>query len=98
MAAKFEKSKNYDLDKMQLIEKVKIALEKCKFNIKSIDENSGIIHAKSKLSFWSWIEKIDIKIGDNGSVSMKSECSLPTQIIDWGKNKRNVKKFFNALG
>lgn len=98
MATKFEKSKKYSLDKAQLIEKVQIALEKCKFIINNIDEGNGKIYAKSKLSLWSWTEKIDVTVEDNGNVTMKSECSLPTQIIDWGKNKRNVNKFFNTLG
>ena len=98
MTAKFEDSRKYNLGKSQLIENVKTALKKCKFRIKHIDEDGGLIRAKSRLSFWSWTEKIDVKIEDNGTVRMKSECSLPTQIIDWGKNKRNVRKFFSYLG
>lgn len=98
MTAKFEESKTYDLDKDQLIENIKDALEACRFKIKSIDENAGTIRAITRLSLWSWTEKIDIKVGDMGSVMVKSECSLPSQFIDWGKNKRNVNTFFKMLG
>lgn len=98
MAAKFESSKDYNLAKAELIDQVKIALEKCKFKIVSVDESSGKIYAKSKINFWSFSEKIDVKIEDNGSVTMRSECYLPTQIVDWGKNRENVEKFFKVLG
>jgi hypothetical protein len=97
MTAKFEASK-YGLDRKQLMENIKNVLGACRFKIKSIDENAGTIRAITRLSLWSWTEKIDIKVGDMGSVMVKSECSLPSQFIDWGKNKRNVNKFFKMLG
>lgn len=97
MTAKFQDFNSYNADKNQLFEQVKTALEKCNFPIESMNESEGVIQAKAKFNLWSWSEKIVIKIDDNGKVSMKSECSLPTQIIDWGKNKRNVKKFFKTL-
>ena len=55
----------------------------------------------SDVNFSSWGENIDIDVfyvNDNASqVVIKSECSLPTQIIDWGKNKSNVNKIYNQL-
>ncbi|PID26581.1 MAG: hypothetical protein CR982_09510 [Candidatus Cloacimonadota bacterium] len=97
MGVKFEKTQNYNLDKVKLIERIKIALKKSKFKIKNIDEKNGLIHARSKLNFSSWTEKISIKVDDNGDVTIKSKCFLPTQIVDWGKNEKNVKKIFNSL-
>ncbi len=98
MSAKFEKAINYDLDKNQLMEKAIITLEKCTFKIENIDKRSGVIQAKSNFSIYSWSEKIDVKVEDNGTVTMKSECSWPLQIFAWGKNKRNVLEFFRNLG
>lgn len=97
MAAKFEESKKYDLNKEELIIKVKEVLRLCKFKIINIDEKSGVIHAKSKLNIWSWTEDIIVTIEEDGQLNIKSECYLPTQILDWGKNKRNVRKFFSHL-
>ena len=55
----------------------------------------------SDVNFSSWGENIDIDVfyvNDNASqVVIKSECSMPTQIIDWGKNKSNVNKIYNQL-
>lgn len=98
MGAKFEASKKYDSSKIELIHSIITAIDKSKFQIENIDKENGIIHAKSVLNIWSWSEKIVIRIEENGNVTMKSECSLSTQIVDWGKNKRNVKTFFRHLG
>lgn len=53
------------------------------------------------VSLTSWGEKINIKltpIGENQtSVEVHSECALPTQVIDWGKNKENVRGIFYQL-
>ena len=45
------------------------------------------------VSFSSWGEKITVTLIDMMNyvrVDIYSECSLPTQIIDWGKNRENV--------
>ena len=97
MVAKFEESKKYESSQNELMQSAKIALEKCNFKVKSINENEGQITAKTKLSWWSWTENNNLKIEEDGTVSMKSKSSFPLQIFDWGKNKRNVKSFFNEL-
>ncbi len=98
MAAKFKHTETYPLAKAELLEQVKRALAHCKFKITEIGEDEGVIHAKSAVNFWSWREKIEVNIDADGSVSMKSECVLPTQVVDWGKNKKNVQQFFAYLG
>lgn len=49
----------------------------------------------------SWGENVNINIipmGENSlKVDISSECALPTQIIDWGQNKKNVDKIFNYI-
>jgi len=59
------------------------------------DEPDGII-ARTKLSWRSWGEIIKIEFVDGGA-KVSSECSLPTQAIDYGKNKINVQKLVDAL-
>lgn len=98
MTARFEETRYYHCDRVQLMEKSKKVLQKCKFRIKEVDETNGIIYAKTNVSFWSWTEEIEVRVEDNGNVTMKSQCYLPTQILDWGKNKSNVRKFFKKLG
>ncbi|WP_438426087.1 hypothetical protein [Aquimarina macrocephali] len=98
MGVKFEASKKYDSSKIELIHNIKTAIDKSKFEIENIDKENRTIYAKSSLNIWSWFEKISIRIEENGNVTMTSECYLSTQIVDWGKNKRNVKTFFRHLG
>lgn len=53
------------------------------------------------LSFSSWGENILIHLlpynGTQTMIDIKSECSLPTQLVDWGKNKKNVVTIMNYL-
>ena len=52
-------------------------------------------------SFTSWGEIITIYLTpvDNSSVrvDISSECSAPTQIIDWGKNRENIDMILNYI-
>ena len=53
------------------------------------------------VSFSSWGEKITITltyINDySTNVDIHSECGMPTQVIDWGKNKRIVCNIFENI-
>lgn len=64
-------------------------------------QNGMLYRYSNGISLTSWGENIDITIlyiNDNSSqVTIKSECTLPTQIVDWGKNKSNVEKLYNHL-
>ena len=67
MTAKHEDSKIIKLDKEQIIEKIKTALDKSNMVVKEINAEEGIIRAKAKLNFWSWSENIHIDIADDGT-------------------------------
>ena len=52
------------------------------------------------VSFSSWGENVKLALiyqGDYTIVDIYSECVLPTQIFDFGKNKENVTRLFNYL-
>ena len=53
------------------------------------------------MTFTSWGEKITITLTriDNMSTSLTilSECGMPTQVIDWGKNRQNVCNIFEYI-
>lgn len=55
----------------------------------------------SSANLSSWGEDIDITVlyhsETTAQVIIKSKCTLPTQVIDWGKNKANVEKIYNYL-
>src|SRR6185295_18799137 len=74
---------------------VKEAIERLSWKIK--EETSDEIKASTSINFWSWGEKVTIEFDPDGSVVITSKCSMPTQCIDWGKNKRNVQKLIDEL-
>jgi hypothetical protein len=45
----------------------------------------------------SWGEKLLISFLPDNSVSVISKCALPTQCLDWGKNKANVGLFMAEI-
>ncbi|MGB0523904.1 MAG: hypothetical protein ACPGJS_13135 [Flammeovirgaceae bacterium] len=97
MAAKFVKVERFFDDKETLIQNSILALEATGFTIKGVDERGGFIWAKTGVNMWSWGEEILVSISADGNVSIKSECVFATQIFDWGKNKKNVYRFFENL-
>ena len=51
----------------------------------------------SKAGIRSWGEKIRVTILPSGILHIRSECSLSSQCIDWGKNKKNVNRLIVAI-
>jgi hypothetical protein len=49
------------------------------------------------LSFGSWGENITVSRIAPDRITVRSESSFPTQVIDWGRNENNVKRFFATL-
>lgn len=99
MTSHYNFEKEYSVDKASLQQSVFLALEKA--NFKKIKKDSCKYSAIALPSLASFAEKIKTEIKEvNGSkyiVSFSSECILPTQVFDWGKNKRNSNRFFNNL-
>ena len=62
--------------------------------------NKNILQAECPTTIWSWGEKIEVSFTtfESGTeISVRSKCRLPTQFLDWGKNKRNTDNFISAL-
>jgi hypothetical protein len=52
------------------------------------------------LNWWSFGERIEIHLNsmdDSALVDVSSCCSSPTQLEDWGKNAKNVRRVFEAI-
>ncbi len=45
----------------------------------------------------SWGEVVVIDLRPRNDITVTSRCILPTQRLDWGKNKANVKMFTEEL-
>src|SRR5690242_11375385 len=68
--------------------------------VKKLNWNIGAVSRDGFLAYnnvtWnSWGEEISVKI-EGQKVTLKSECT-GSQLMDWGKNKKNVEKFLQAF-
>ena len=63
--------------------------------------NGVIFSFSSETSFTSWGEHVTITVmptaGYGTQIDVYSKCSLPTQIVDWGKNKENVTRILSYV-
>ena len=57
------------------------------------EETDDRIVASTTMSIRSWGEKVLINFLPGNSICVTSKCALPTQCLDWGKNKANVVEF-----
>ena len=104
VAAKSQDSKFYLVPLSYFMEKLR-AIGRSNLNVKLVSENpeaNGVtwFRIHHGFSFFSYGEKITVTLSprDGGTnVHILSECGMPTQIIDYGKNSRNVKAIFDYL-
>ena len=68
--------------------------------MKVVKTDNESLTLKVGLNFWSFGETIHVVLGYVDGVrvvDVSSRCALKTQIVDWGKNERNVRKLFDAI-
>ena len=59
-------------------------------------DNPSYLEASASLNLASWGEKISVSI-EGMTATIVSKCLLPTQCVDWGKNKKNVMMLLKTL-
>mgnify|MGYP001219223479 FL=1 len=74
---------------------VSAALEQTGWTVLETTKHS--IRAKIGINLWTFGETIQITFIDDKTIEIHSKCRLPTQIFDWGKNKRNVNTLVNLI-
>jgi rhomboid protease GluP len=70
-----------------------LTAKKLGWNVGYNSESGFTAHTKFSLS--SWGEEIKVIINEN-SANLKSECT-GMQVVDWGKNKKNIEKFISTF-
>ena len=63
----------------------------------SIRRDGSSVACKVALNLWSFGETVAVTVAPD-HVLLRSACVMPTQCIDWGKNRRNVEALRAALG
>ncbi|MBI2804777.1 MAG: hypothetical protein HYX68_07315 [Planctomycetes bacterium] len=61
------------------------------------DKSKRKVTAATSVNFWSWGERVIVEFFPDGGMSVTSSCALPTQCIDWGKNRANVRKLLDEV-
>ena len=100
ITGKYEATKTINGNPSENLELIKEALKNAGFKKVGLDKDENRFYAQAKFSMSSWSEYIEVYYShDNFSTDLKfkSICALPTQILAWGKNKRNYKRFEKEL-
>ena len=61
------------------------------------DEAQDQIIASTGTGIRSWGERVFIDFLPDNAISVTSRCCMPTQCVDWGKNRTNIRKFMAEL-
>lgn len=93
---RFTESRTFYLPQDELITAVKSTFEKLGWGYTVPSANEFYTHIS--MSGWSWGEDLTAKLLLNGTVQVESKChGYRPQIIDFGKNRANVERFFAQL-
>ncbi len=57
--------------------------------------NLDLYRAKIPINLMTWGETITVDFSVPDVVIVESKCTFPMQIIDWGRNRRNVNEFLS---
>lgn len=64
----------------------------------SVDEvGSRFIAARTPFHLLTWGEKVSIDMSLEGTLRATSSSSLSKTLFDWGKNRKNIEKLFQAM-
>ena len=100
LTSKYEAQKSIIGNPTDNLRLVKEALKNAGFKRVGLDLDENRFYAQTKVSMYSFSEYIAVAFTHeqfSTNLKFKSICALPTQIIAWGKNKRNYKKFKKEL-
>lgn len=67
--------------------------------VQQVDAERLYVAATVKPSMSSWGERIQVWVKPESlgtQVTVESRCRLGTQVIDWGRNRRNVNRLLKA--
>jgi hypothetical protein len=73
------------------------AVRQSGFRVRRSDLEGGWVQARSRVTFRSYSEDIRVYVDDENQVHVTSECYWPLTVIDWGKNRWNVRRISARL-
>jgi hypothetical protein len=97
MTANYQVSRHFATDFDILFMKCQESIRICGFTVQESNSSTGRIMAYAHASWKSFGEVVEIQIDRNGEVKIKSTCALPTTLVAYGKNQKNVQIIFEKL-
>lgn len=88
-------SRKFNASQEQIASAVRAAFERLGWRYQ--EALAYVFTGEVSVNLSSWGEKVRVEISYDGVVTVRSECAMPWQCIDWGKNGDNVRKFFHQL-
>lgn len=75
------------------------ALESLEWKVKSEDQATYTIQANVPMSMWTWGDKLTVvhTLEESGGVRVNVQSKTGLQIVDYGKNKRNIRALYAAI-
>ena len=73
------------------------AVRRSGFRVRRSDLAGGWVEARTRISMRSWSENVYVYLDDENQVHISSECWWPVTVIDWGKNRSNVRRIAALL-
>ncbi|HEY2267727.1 MAG TPA: hypothetical protein VGI96_34255 [Streptosporangiaceae bacterium] len=93
----YEASMRFPGTREQIAQACLEAVRKSRFGVRRSDLAGGWVEARARVSFRSYSENIRVFVDDENRVHVTSECYWPLTVIDWGKNRWNVRRILANL-
>jgi hypothetical protein len=97
MGARYQATGRYPGSRADIVRAAQDAAAQCGFKVSEANPDGGWVKARAGFSLRSWGENITISVDDGGGLQVTSQCLMPTQIVDYGKNKSNVNRFMTRM-
>ena len=97
MAKSAQVSRSFDKSIDEVKDALKYALHRMNLKGTLVPGDEMIVQLKVPLNVLSWGETVNIRVKASGEVEIQSTCSYRYQIVDWGKNRRNIEKIFTCM-
>jgi hypothetical protein len=93
----YEATMRFPGTREQLTQACLEAVRQSGFRVRRSDLEGGWVQARSRVTFRSYSEDIRLYVDDENRVHVTSECYWPLTLIDWGKNRWNVRRISDRL-
>jgi len=97
MGVRVSRTRSFQASVALLRHALRYALRSCGGQKQLWSDDGRRVSTRIASGFWSWGEDIDATIYNDGIVLVESSCVTKTQILDWGKNDRNIENIFNSV-